>query len=219
MRSKHGPTTKTAAKARPRKTAAKARTRKTAAKTAAKTADSAAKDVKTIYKGLLALARDEKAAPEALPNDPFVKSINRWALAASTPTGAAASDGMRKTLQKMKRKLSPAELKRAHQQIYAFQEDASLLPPLNCAYKGTAKGCTRHCEFHKKSHTFLNPATLFAHYLKLKPPKGGGKGASPSKKRRNARNGGRKTRIRRQKGRGSRRAKKTTRRRKYISLY
>jgi hypothetical protein len=41
-------------------------------------------------------------------------------------------------------------------------------------------------------------ATLFAHYLK--PAGDGGKAASPSKKRRKVRNGGRKTRIRRHKG-------------------
>jgi hypothetical protein len=161
MKSKRGPTAAKTRTHKTPKTAAKARTRRATAKTG----DSVAKDVKTIYKGILALAREGKDAPEAVPEHPFVKSINRWALAASTPTGAAASDSMRRTLKKLNRELSPAARKRAHQLVYAFQEDPTLLKNVTCAYKGTSTGCTRNCGFHKDSHVFSNPATLFAHTL------------------------------------------------------
>lgn len=173
--------------------------------------------VKTIRDGITALAKDEKDAPQPSPDDDFVQSINQWSAAASTRGGADVCDQMRDTLYALKRSLTPAERKRAYQKVYAFQEDPLLLSPLACSYQGTKKGCLRKCQFHNDSHTFSNPATLFAHYLK--PAEDGEKGASPSNKRRKVRNGGRKTRIRRRKGRGSRRAKKTTRRRKYVSLY
>lgn len=172
--------------------------------------------VKTIHDGIVALANDENDAPHPSPGDKFVQSIDQWSAAASTRRGADACDQMRDTLYDLKRSLTPAERKRAYQKVYAFQEDPLLLSPLACPYQGTKKGCLRKCRFHSDSHMFSNPATLFAHYLN--PAEDDDQGRSPPKKRHKTRNGGRRTKVRRRKGYRSRRSRKSTRRRKYITL-